>query len=126
MIWTKGTVDILGGVFIDNHADNTGGVIMAGEESTTRLTGGEYQGNRASDGGVVYVRSGAELFVSGDTFSENKASNFGGAFFVGEDGILKVGKTCADLMVVAECGVFHVMSVLLLWGPTTVCTRGVI
>lgn len=95
-MWTKGTIEILGGRFLDNRAKDSGGVIMSADESITIIADGEFEGNKASDGGVVYVGSESNLSVSDGVFTENEASNFGGAIFVGEDGNLRVRDTYAD------------------------------
>ena len=89
-MWTKGKIDILGAQFRDGIATGVGDVEMSGNDSTTIVAGGVFEGNRASNGGVVYVESDSELAVSGGVFRGNEADTSGGAFFVGINGKIKV------------------------------------
>lgn len=89
-MWTKGTLEVQGGLFHSNRAKDIGGVIYSADGSTTLVAGGQFEGNKASDGGVVYAGSGSQLFVSSGEFLDNEASNAGGALFVNDNGMLKV------------------------------------
>ena len=89
-MWTKGRVDVLGGLFVDNEASDKGGVVIAGDDSTTILAGGVFERNSAIEGGVVYVGDGSNLSVGSGTFYKNEASNTGGVFSVSDGGNLKV------------------------------------
>lgn len=88
-MWTKGELNIVGGDFVENQAEN-GGVVYASEKSMINLTGGNFFRNEALDGGAVYVDKGAALSVKGGTFSYNAAGNGGGSFYVTDNAHIKV------------------------------------
>ncbi|CAM9772969.1 unnamed protein product, partial [Ectocarpus sp. 12 AP-2014] len=90
VIWTKGDVTILGGNFLGNDGAESGGVVLASEESTIVIAGGLFQGNEALDGGVVFVGEGAAVEVEGGVFDSNLAGNGGGAFAAEEDGHINI------------------------------------
>ena len=88
---TKGSIEIFGGRFLDNDVPGLGGVIIAADDSRTCLSGGSFEGNRATDGGVIYVGDGSKLSVEGGYFNDNDARNSGGVFHVSEGGNIQVG-----------------------------------
>lgn len=92
VISTKGTLNILGGEFRGNRAEDRGAVIRSDDESTTELAGGVFIENYAADGGVVFVESNSQLTVSGGELCDNEANKRGGAFCVTENGSIKVGE----------------------------------
>ena len=54
------------------------------------ISGGNFEGNKALDGGVVYVGEDAALSVEGGVFTENVARNGGGVFWTEDGGDIEV------------------------------------
>ncbi|MDE7439928.1 MAG: cadherin-like beta sandwich domain-containing protein [Clostridia bacterium] len=80
-VYVYGTFTMSGGEIINNEAlsaDTFGGGVNANEFT---MTGGTISGNRASDGGGVFV--GGTFEMSGGTISGNRASYDGGVFVGG-------------------------------------------
>ncbi|CAN0008375.1 unnamed protein product, partial [Scytosiphon promiscuus] len=90
VIWIKGELTISGGNFSNNEASDGGGVILASEYGDVTITGGVFLKNEAVDGGVVNVGESAALVVEGGVFSENLAGNGGGVFAAEEGGHIDI------------------------------------
>ena len=94
-IFAYGNVYAVNSLFIDNENVNDGGAIHA---ETAEVYSSTFQGNLSgSDGGAIYtyLSSTAEdeptLVISNSTFSQNSASDFGGAVI--SDGVLIADST---------------------------------
>lgn len=90
VMWTRGTITILGAQLRDNSAEDVGDAILSGDNNTTIVPGGVFEGNKAYNGGAVFVESDAELAVADGVFFGNEAENSGGALFIGKRGSIKV------------------------------------
>ena len=83
VIYTEGQVDIYGGTFADNYANNGGNVIYVAKGKTTIHDGLFIENNyknvnkKTSVGGVIYVSAGASLEIKDGTFVRNES--FAGA-----------------------------------------------
>lgn len=86
----KGELNILGGNYSFNTADESGGVLMVSSEGTVTVGGGIFRKNEALDGGVAFVSEDASLLVTGGEFSGNFAGDGGGTFYVQGNGDINV------------------------------------
>lgn len=90
VIWSKSSISIEGGTFIENDSQENGGVLFASEESEFILTGGVFENNTSKGGGVAVVDEAASLRVEGGLYSGNEAASQGGAFAVFVGGEIQV------------------------------------
>ena len=97
VVWTKGNLTVLDGVFRGNTGAWAGGVFYASDGSSVALLGGVLTGNWAKDGGVALADDGAELLVEGSECSGNVAVSNGGVFFSSNRGHLEVYFACTAL-----------------------------
>lgn len=82
VVWTKGDINISGGMFTENTTPESGGVFFGSEESSITLDGGMFEKNMAEDGAVASVSDGSTLRVENGVFTGNVAEGQGGAFSV--------------------------------------------
>lgn len=90
VIWSKGTINIKGGVFLENKSKEHGGVFYIEAESKLTVTGGRFETNTAEDGGVAAVYDNSTLQVEGGVFSGCVAKDSGGVFYVDDGGNIEV------------------------------------
>ena len=64
--------------------------MYASEESSVNVPSGNFKGNEALDGGVVYVGENAALGVHRGVFTGNLAENGGGVFWTEDGGDIEV------------------------------------
>lgn len=86
---SSGELNISGGFFSENEASSRGGVIVV-EDGTFHLEGGIFENNKAVEGGVGFIKlDGTRALVTGGNYSGNEADN-GGVFYVDEHTIFTV------------------------------------
>lgn len=100
MIWSKGKLNIEGGLFIENENPENGGVLYASEDSIFTVTGGTFEDNKSGGGAVAAVGEDATLHVEGGTFSGNIANEAGGVFNVIDGGVIEVHMNVGSFVVV--------------------------
>ena len=70
--------------FLDNRADEAGGVIECDSDCSFLDTGSQYSGNTADTGGAIYLMQNSSGTIAGCQFDKNSASTSGGALYVQE------------------------------------------
>ncbi|HND29932.1 MAG TPA: MopE-related protein [Myxococcota bacterium] len=92
-------------VFSDNWGDN--GAVVQMQLGMLSVSGGEYSGNFALEGGVFWGGEGVSIAMEGASFSGNKAKR-GGVVHVSEGGSLHVSRSSFDANVsVNSAGAIH-------------------
>lgn len=105
-IYSQGTVNLNGGRYIKNVADNGGVVAMSG--GTLNVNGGEFSGNNADgcDGGAIYGNGGTSITVLNSSFDHNSAADYcdGGAIGVWNSGDMTVTNSTFNSNFASEYG----------------------
>jgi len=83
----RGTAEIKDGVTITGFKNGNIGPVVSDGELT--MSGGEISGNKAKNGGGVYVGATGNFIMKGGTITKNKAKN-GGGVYVNGDGPLNM------------------------------------
>ncbi len=92
VVYNGGTMNILGGEFYGNKATNgNGGFVYSCGELT--VSGGTIKNNKSSCGAGLYVANGGSVMLSGGEITHNNAQNKGGGVYVAEGGKLNLGGT---------------------------------
>lgn len=74
-----GSFNISGGIFKDNWGWNNGGVIEYMSKSTSTISGGEFYNNECEhNGGVIKCENSGTLNIKGGNFHDNSAVDAGG------------------------------------------------
>ena len=66
--------------------------MYASQDSSISVWNGHFEGNKALDGGVVFIDDHSALTVQGGRYSGDKARNGGGAFWKDDGGDIEVGR----------------------------------
>jgi hypothetical protein len=69
--------------------------MLSGGSMVFNMTGGKISGNKATDGGVVYVYN-AIFDMRGGEITDNTADNCGGMYLSGNNILDATGKICED------------------------------
>ena len=80
IIATNSTVEISQSIFEDNGAADTGGAILAEQDSIINMSGNVFVSNEASYGGVLYSDS-STISIEASNFFDNSATNWGGVLY---------------------------------------------
>ena len=64
--------------------------MFASEQSSVTVYDGQFEGNEALEGGVIYVSKDTTLIVQGGIFTRNTGENGGGAFWTKSGGNIEV------------------------------------
>ena len=83
--------------FIDNHAEQIGGVTCGSYEAALDITDTNFTGNSAVQGGAINVQHQANLSLTNCRLDRNFASDFGGAILVKGDVTLEIQETNASI-----------------------------
>ena len=81
-------LDIEESSFRHNHSQKYGGAINNQENSMLRVLNSEFDLNKSGLGGAIF--NSGQTIVTDSRFSENSVDQYGGVFFNGSDGSLKV------------------------------------
>ncbi len=76
-IYAEGDIALNNFAFTGNSAGESGGAVSA--QGRVNLTSGSFSGNSAADGGALWALSDDDMILTTVTFSNNSASNTGGA-----------------------------------------------
>ena len=97
-IYTAGTLNVSGNARIGeankgNRATN-GGAVYVAAGAMVEMTGGEISGNQAAKGGAVYVESGATVSLedtgAGNAFTGNTATSDGAGIYLADGATLRL------------------------------------
>lgn len=98
-----GAVDIQGGTFTSNTTASRGSVLHAIEGTTVKISSGNFGGNTAAEGGVIYCYGA--LQITGSITEENKLTVTPSEYAEGKDLLAKAENITDDVFKAACVGI---------------------
>jgi len=91
---TKGNVEIVDCIFVENRVTANGGGFYISGASTVTITGNTFTTNNSSDdGGGAHIAGASTVTFTGNTFTNNSSDDGGGAHIAGASTVTFTGNT---------------------------------